>query len=236
MTWKVGDIAARTGLSVRTLHHYEEIGLLRPSGRSAAGHRLYSAGDCARLQRIVSLRQLGFGLEAIRDCLSSPDFSPLELIERHRAWLQEQVARQQALIDRLDGIAAHLRRGEEVSAAEFLETIEEMIMFEKYYTPEQLEKLKQRADAVGEDAVRDAEAAWQKLFADARVEMDKGTNPKDPAVAPLAARMRELIEAFTGGDAGIERSLGNLYANEPGAAARFGVDTEACAFLQRALE
>lgn len=236
MTWKVGDIAARTGLTVRTLHHYEEIGLLRPSRRSDAGHRLYSDGDIARLQRIVSLRQLGFGLEAIRDCLSRPDFSPLELIERHRTHLQEQMTLQQKLIDRLDGLAAHLRQGEEVSGAEFLETIEVMIMFEKYYTPEQLEKLKKQGEVVGEDAIRDAEAAWQQLFADTRVEMDKGTDPKDPVVAPLAARMRALIEAFTGGDQGIERSLGNMYQSEPGAAARFGIDTEACVFLQRALE
>ncbi len=63
--WKVGDLAGRTGLSVRTLHHYDEIGLLSPSGRTGLGHRLYSAGDVLRLERIRSLRALGLSLEEI---------------------------------------------------------------------------------------------------------------------------------------------------------------------------
>ncbi len=64
--WKVGELAGRTGLSVRALHYYEEIGLLLPSRRTGSGHRLYSAEDVLRLQRIVSLRSLGFTLEEIR--------------------------------------------------------------------------------------------------------------------------------------------------------------------------
>jgi len=72
---KVGELARRTGLTVRALHHYDEIGLLRPSLRTEAGHRLYSEGDVARLQRVLSLRQLGFSLEEVRDCLDRP--SPL---------------------------------------------------------------------------------------------------------------------------------------------------------------
>ena len=66
---KVGELAKRTGLTVRTLHHYDEIGLLRPSLRTEAGHRLYTTVDVARLQQVLSLRQLGFGLEEVRDCL-----------------------------------------------------------------------------------------------------------------------------------------------------------------------
>src|SRR5688572_15681915 len=77
---KVGELAARTGLTIRTLHHYDEIGLLRPSLRTEAGHRLYTAADVARLQQVLSLRQLGFALEEVRDCLARPAFAPLEVI------------------------------------------------------------------------------------------------------------------------------------------------------------
>ena len=69
---KVGELARRTGLTVRTLHHYDEIGLLRPSQHMVSGHRLYTAADVARLQRVLSLRQLGFGLEEVRQCLDQP--------------------------------------------------------------------------------------------------------------------------------------------------------------------
>src|SRR3990170_1630005 len=91
---KVGELAKRTGVSVRTLHYYEEIGLLTPSGRSKAGHRLYGADDIVRLQQIRSLRQLGFSLDEIGDCLRRPDFSPLHVIELNMTQLGEQIALQ----------------------------------------------------------------------------------------------------------------------------------------------
>ncbi|MCH7995122.1 MAG: MerR family transcriptional regulator, partial [Planctomycetes bacterium] len=65
--WKVGELATQTGVSVRTLHDYDEIGLLSPSQRTGSGHRLYGADDVVRLQQIKSCRQLGFSLAEIRD-------------------------------------------------------------------------------------------------------------------------------------------------------------------------
>ena len=71
---KIGELAKQIGLSIRTLHYYDQVGLLAPSQHTKAGHRLYSEGDIIRLQQIVSLRQLGFALSEIRDCLDSPDY------------------------------------------------------------------------------------------------------------------------------------------------------------------
>src|SRR5215204_4330082 len=139
---KVGDLARRTGLTVRTLHHYDAIGLLRPSLHTEAGYRLYTAGDIARLQQVLSLRQLGFSLDQVRDCLDRDGFSPVEVIGRHLARLREQIDMQRKLCERLETLAEHLRTAaEEVSADEFLQTIQEMTMLEqiaeKYFTPEQ---------------------------------------------------------------------------------------------------
>src|SRR5258708_33768537 len=92
--WKVGELARRTGLSVRTLHYYDEIGLLSPSARTASGHRLYTAGDVARLQQVRSLRQLGLSLGEIRDWLRHPGYSPRGVIRRHLERLREQIERQ----------------------------------------------------------------------------------------------------------------------------------------------
>src|SRR5437660_4968445 len=122
---KVGELARRTGLTVRALHHYDEIGLLKPSLHTDSGHRLYTAGDVARLQQVLSLRQLGFSLEEVRDCLDRPGFSPLEVIGLHVARLREQMERQRKLCERLEALAVHLRAAGEVSADEFLRTIEE---------------------------------------------------------------------------------------------------------------
>ena len=113
---KVGELAKRTGLTVRTLHHYDELGLLQPSLRTESGHRLYTANDLTRLQQVLSLRQLGFSLEDIRDCLDRSDFQPLEVIRLHLARLHEQLKLQTELCDRLEGLARFLGAAEEVSA------------------------------------------------------------------------------------------------------------------------
>src|SRR5262249_34060494 len=130
---KVGELAKRTGLTVRTLHHYDEIGLLKPSQHTEAGYRLYAAADVARLQQVLSLRQLGLSLEQVRDCLDRPDFSPLEVIRLHVERLREQIELQRKLCERLESLAEHFRTAGEVSADEFLCTIEVMTMMEKYY-------------------------------------------------------------------------------------------------------
>src|SRR6516225_386971 len=99
---KVGELARRTKLTIRTLHHYDDIGLLKPSLHTEAGHRLYTAKDVTRLQQVLSLRQLGFGLEEIKACLDRPGFSPLEVIGLHIARLQEQIDLQRKLCERLE--------------------------------------------------------------------------------------------------------------------------------------
>src|SRR5262245_33187006 len=111
---KVGELARRTGLTVRALHHYDEFGLLKPSLHTESGHRLYTAGDVARLQQVVSLRQLGFSLEEVANCLDRPGFSPLEVIGLHVARLREQIELQRKLCERLEGLAAYFRAAGEV--------------------------------------------------------------------------------------------------------------------------
>jgi DNA-binding transcriptional MerR regulator len=211
---KVGALAKRTGLSVRTLHYYDEIGLLSPSAYSEGGHRIYAAADIARLQQIRSLRQLGFSLEQTRECLSRPDYSPRQVIAAHLARLREQIAMQERLCTSLEQIAGWLESAGTVSVEQFLQTIEGMSMVEKYYTPEQLEYLKQRREQVGEERIREVEAEWPRLMAEVRAEMEKGTDPSDPHVQALARRWMGLVQEFTGGDPGIAQTVGRMYERE----------------------
>jgi MerR family transcriptional regulator, thiopeptide resistance regulator len=80
--YKIGELAKRTGVSIRTLHHYDDIGLLSPSHRTESGHRVYGREEVVRLQQILSLRQNGFSLEQIRDALNG-DFDG-----RSRGWIR----------------------------------------------------------------------------------------------------------------------------------------------------
>jgi DNA-binding transcriptional MerR regulator len=239
-TWKVGDLAERTGLSVRTLHHYDEIGLLSPLRRTGSGHRLYSAEDVLRLQRIRSLRALGFGLEEIRECLEKPGLSVRGVIELHVLGLEEQIRLRQELLRRLEAVAARLRSAEEVSAEELVRTAMEVIemseRFEKYYTPEQLEALQRRREEVGEGRIRAAEAEWAELMNEVRAEMEAGTDPSSERVQRLARRWMGLVSEFTGGDPGIERSVGNMWRQEENI---HGIDTagmrEMMEYISRAM-
>src|SRR5262249_30294735 len=159
------------------LHWYEEVGLLEPSDRTFSGHRLYSERDVVRLLQIRSLRQLGFSLDEIREFLKRRAFSPRRVLEKHAARLREEAEAKRRLCDRLEALAEKMRSAEDVPVEEFLSAIEEMTMFEKYYTPEQLKELKERAEKIGPARIKEVEAEWPKLMAEVRAEMEKGTDP-----------------------------------------------------------
>jgi len=230
--WKIGELAKRTGVSVRTLHHYDEIGLLSPSHRTGSGHRLYGREEVVRLQQILSLRQMGLSLGDVAGMLANRRTDTQKIIEQHIARLRQQIAAQQDLCARLEAIAA---RYESATAEEFIQAIEVMTMFEKYYTKEQLETLRQRAATIGDARIKEVEQEWPKLIADVRAEMQRGTDPKDPRMQTLAKKWKELVEEFTGGDPGITQSLRNLYAGEPEVAAQQALDGEIFSYVRRAL-
>lgn len=221
-TWKVGELADTTGLSVRALHHYEKIGLLVPSERTEAGHRLYSEGEVLRLQQIASLRALGLSLNEIRGFLDEEGHSSTQVIELHIARLKERIEAERKLCARLESVAAFLAAreasGGAASAQRFVETVMEVTKMseniEKHYTAEQLEQLDRRKQELGQERIRGVEAEWPRLIEQVEAEMEAGTDPTDERVQELARRWMELIEEFTGGDPGIRRSLGNVWQGE----------------------
>jgi len=124
---KVGELAAATGLTVRTLHHYEQIGLLPATGRSAGGHRLYSADDVSRLYRICLLRRLGFPLAEIATALDDPAWNLRAALGRHVAELDARLVAGQELRRRVAGLLAGTDHG---SGQELLGVLEGMAMLD----------------------------------------------------------------------------------------------------------
>src|SRR3954447_14187004 len=164
--WRVGGRARRARGPVRTLHHYDAIGLLSPADRSEGGHRVYGDEDVRRLYRIVSLRSLGFPLDAIAGVLDRNGVDGRAAVADHLHRLEDQIARDRALRRTLRSLLGRLE------TEEFLTTIEEMTMHQRYYSPDQLEQLEQRRQSLGEEAIRDVEREWAELFATLRVEME----------------------------------------------------------------
>jgi DNA-binding transcriptional MerR regulator len=232
---QIGQLASAVGLTVRTLHHYDAIGLLVPTERSQAGRRLYSPRDVRRLYRIVALRRLGLGLAEIGALLdSSPDLA--QAVRRHLERVERQLELQRRLRVTLTRILELLDAGHEPDRDEFIDAIGVMIMSESYYTAEQQEQLTERRRALGEEGMAAAERDWAELIAAVRAERASGTDPGDPRMLELARRWRGLIEQFTSGDEGIRQSLQRMYhEQEAQTASRGMVDPELMTYVGQAL-
>lgn len=124
--WKVGELAKATGLTVRTLHHYDDVGLLVPSERTSAGHRLYAEQDVRRLYRILALRRLGMRLDEIASVLDDEGLTLLDTVRRHLEEVERELERQQTLRERLRKLLAALEGSVEPPAEEFINAIEAM--------------------------------------------------------------------------------------------------------------
>lgn len=236
---KVGELAARTGLTVRTLHHYDEIGLLRPSRRTASGHRLYGIREVERLQRIASLRQLGLSLEEVASCVDDPRLSLARVLEMQTQRLRQDIGRQTRLMSVLEALMVKLEEGAPLTLAEVTAAIEATVEVERHYTPEQLERLAGRAKAMGPEGLRRAQEAWQDVFRGMADAHGSGLPPDSGPVLALAREARSLIRAFTGGDPGLRASLQRLYAGGSGGGAMRGhgmaVAPEVMDFYARAM-
>lgn len=98
MSWTVGELARLAGVTVRTLHHYDRIGLLQPGDRTPAGYRRYDVHDLDRLQQVLVYRELGFPLEEVATLLDDPGADPAEHLRRQHRLLRERLERTQAMV------------------------------------------------------------------------------------------------------------------------------------------
>src|SRR5512146_1449931 len=141
-TYTVSQVARRTGLTVRTLHHYEATGLLRPAARSDAGYRLYGEAELRRLQHIVSLKALGLRLADVRACIDADAPSLGDALARQIDRLRDAVVRQQELLGRLERLALRLAAGATIDTEALLNGIEATTMMEDHFSTEQLQAIK----------------------------------------------------------------------------------------------
>lgn len=235
-TWQVGELAKLTGITVRTLHHYDQYGLLSPSMHSEIGYRLYTKKDISRLQEIMSLKQLGFSLDEIKHFMENPRYDPTQAIRMQLQRLDEQIRMQEELRGRLQELYEILRTQQEVTTEKLIKIVEVMNMTQHYFTPEQLEKIKKQGELFGSEKIEAVQNEWPALIGQVRAHLEKGTPPHDPEVVTLAKRWQELISMFTGGDTGITESVERFYRENPDQAAQYGIDGELYRYIKEAQE
>lgn len=122
--WKVGDLAKQTGLTVRTLRFYDQIGLFSPSGKTESGHRLYDESDLSRLQQIISLKELGLSLEEVKSVLNDEQMSPVEIVNLQIARIKEQIKLQQMLLEQLHHVSKSMQGKAPLAVEDFTDLMQ----------------------------------------------------------------------------------------------------------------
>jgi DNA-binding transcriptional MerR regulator len=216
----VSEVAALAGVTVRALHHYDEIGLLRPSGRSESGYRLYAHEDLLRLQEIVAWQQLGFTLREVQALLDERGYDRADALRRQRALAAEEMARYAGIVEALDAAIAAQRTGRR---------LEEETMFEGFDAAAHAEEAERRWGNSGayresrRRAARYSDEEWEKIGAEATaIEaalancLEAGAAPTDAGTLALAERHREHISRwFYDCAPEIHRGLAELYLSDP---------------------
>ena len=144
--WRIGELARATRVTVRALHHYDRLGLLVPSSRTAGGHRCYTGDDVRRLHTILALRGFGLSLRDIAAALAAGGEDPREILRRQLAETEERIRQAQQVRISLLGLLSRLDRPEPspfVTSIEeqFVTLIEEMVTMSRPLTPEQIEEM-----------------------------------------------------------------------------------------------
>ncbi|MGW6722710.1 MerR family transcriptional regulator [Streptomyces sp. NPDC054995] len=224
----VGQVAARLDVTVRALHHWDGIGLARPSLRTVAGYRLYTAGDLERLHRIVVYRELGLGLDRIRAVLDDTTADALGALRAQRTQVAER-------IDRLQRLGAGLDRMIEAHEGGPLLTDEQQVAIfgpgwdpdgpaqarRRYGDTTQWRQYAERSASRGPQewqAVADAVAGLDRALGEA---MDAGVPPGSPEANRLVDRHREVFAAYFPLTRQMQVCLGRMYEADVGFAAHY---------------
>jgi len=221
----VGEVARLAGVTVRTLHHYDEIGLLRPGGRSASGYRQYDEADLLRLQRILAYRELGFGLEEVARLLEPSDGPDDEvaMLCRQRDLIAERIERLRQVLDAVETTMEARTMGIELTPQEILEVFgdEDPTQYadeaqERWGDTDAYKQSQERARGYAKadwEQVKAEQDGSTQAYAEA---MRRGLPADGPEAMDVAEAHRQMITRwFYDCSPAMHRGLGDMYVADP---------------------
>ncbi|HCJ7667119.1 TPA: MerR family transcriptional regulator [Enterobacter hormaechei subsp. xiangfangensis] len=228
MLIQVGELAKRAGITVRTLHHYEQTELLLPSARSAAGYRLYNLADVQRLHMIQALAKAGLELAEIRDFLEQRSLSLAELLDGQITLLDKQLRSIHTLRNRLVELRTGLTDDATPDLESWLQTLELMNMYDRWFSKEELQQL---PFAVEKEALADM---WAGLVTEVKHLLEQNVSVTDARATDLASRWMERLEQDTAGKPEFLTRLNEMHSVEPQMQEQTGITPEITDYITRA--
>jgi MerR family transcriptional regulator, thiopeptide resistance regulator len=242
MSYTVGRVAALARVSVRTLHHYDEIGLLSPAGRSEAGYRLYTHADLERLQQVLFFRELGLALDDIRRIMEDPSYDVRSALGMQRRELQERARRTSAMIEAVDAALDALERGEPMRPESMFESFDpsryEEEVEQRWGSSEAYRESRKRTSRYRKEDWQRIQKESHELLVALAAHLSRGSAPTDAAVMDLAERHRLSIDRwYYPCPHAMHRGLGEMYVADARFAEKFESYGEGlAAFLRDAIE
>lgn len=212
----VGEVADLAHVTVRTLHHYDELGLLSPSERSETGYRLYSYDDLARLQEILIWRALGFSLAEIKSLLDDPGYDPISALERQRELVGREIDRLGAVAAAVDAALAAHRNGTQIEEKQMFDGFDPALYEdearERWGGMEAYQESARRSQAYGEDEWLQIRRESSDIVGELVAAMRAGEPADGPAARALAERHRDHISRwFYPCSPAMHRGLAEMY-------------------------
>jgi DNA-binding transcriptional MerR regulator len=231
MLIKVGELAHRTGMTVRALHHYDAIGLLSPDHRNSSGVRLYGQEDVIRLHRIQAMKVLGYRLADIHSALDGKDEGVMTATQKHVRALEARARQAQSLVDGLNFLLTRISEGHLPTQDEWLDSLEMMALYQRHLTSTEIEALFQPAG--GEPMTIDIQ--WNVLVAEVSKAIKSGWVMDDHRVLALAWRWVRLVIVRTDNSPTLAIKLNQLHQTEGRAEVIAGVGPAMIAWIGGAI-
>jgi DNA-binding transcriptional MerR regulator len=242
--YQINEFAEMAGVTVRALHHYDRLGLMKPARRDGSAYRLYSERDLERLEQIVVLKFLGLPLKEIGALLRDERTGLSGALERQEKVLREKRRQLDQAIHAVAEARRNVREGQD--QPELLTKIIKEIKMQddtnwtsKYYSGEAKEKMEARKALWSPEMQEQVTKQWNDLFQDVEAAIAAGEDPAGDRAQSLAARWKKLVGAFTGGDPEIQKGLNAMHKdsqNWPAERQQYAVKPSIQEFIMKAMQ
>ena len=218
--WQTKEFAQLVKLTVRTLHYYDRIGLLKPQRSTRNGFRLYGIGEFARLQQIKTLKFIGFPLNQIKELLDEKEFDLAETLQLQKDIIKAQCTRLNHALEAISRAEKKFQTSGAIDWESFNQIIEVINMEQntewtkQYYSEAAQAKIEERKSLWSPELQERVSNDWKELFGEVKAAIADKVKPSDERAQKLATRWNALIDEFTGGDAEIREGLNKMYADE----------------------